>query len=138
MLFRSSFLRAQLYATMASLAAGMDLLHQEKVAVDRLMGHGGLFKTPVVGQRYMAAATGSPVWVMETAGEGGAYGIALLAAYLRLGQGQTLDAFLEKTVFAGAPGTVQQPLEEDAKGFRAYLDRFLAGLDVQKAAVASL
>ncbi|MCI8844331.1 MAG: ATPase [Oscillospiraceae bacterium] len=134
----ASFLRAQLYATMASLAAGMDLLHQEKVAVDRLMGHGGLFKTPVVGQRYMAAATGSPVWVMETAGEGGAYGIALLAAYLRLGQGQTLDAFLEKTVFAGAPGTVQQPLEEDAKGFRAYLDRFLAGLDVQKAAVASL
>ena len=134
----ASFLRAQLYATMASLAAGMDLLHQEKVSIDRLMGHGGLFKTPVVGQRYMAAATGSPVWVMETAGEGGAYGIALLAAYLRLGQGRTLDDFLEKTVFAGAPGSVQEPLEEDAKGFRVYLDRFLAGLDVQKAAVEKL
>lgn len=134
----ASFLRAQLYATMASLAAGMDLLHQEKVVIDRLMGHGGLFKTPVVGQRYMAAAAGSPVWVMETAGEGGAYGIALLAAYLRLGQGRTLDDFLDKTVFAGAPGTVQEPLAEDAKGFRAYLDRFLAGLDVQKAAVEKL
>lgn len=134
----ASFLRAQLYATMASLAAGMDLLRQEKVAIDRLMGHGGLFKTPVVGQRYMAAATGSPVWVMETAGEGGAYGIALLAAYLCLGKGQTLDVFLEKTVFAGAPGTVQKPLEEDEKGFRSYLDRFIAGLPVQKAAVEKL
>ena len=116
----------------------MDLLRQEKVAIDRLMGHGGLFKTPVVGQRYMAAATGSPVWVMETAGEGGAYGIALLAAYLCLGKGQTLDVFLEKTVFAGAPGTVQKPLEEDEKGFRSYLDRFIAGLPVQKAAVEKL
>ncbi len=134
----ASFLRAQLYATMASLAAGMDLLNQEHVAIDRLMGHGGLFKTPVVGQRYMAAATGSKVWVMETAGEGGPYGMALLAAYRCAGKGQDLGTFLEEEVFAGTPGTVQEPLEEDVKGFRAYLDRFLAGLDVQKAAVEKL
>jgi len=134
----ANFLRAQLYATLASLAAGMDLLAKENVAIDRLMGHGGLFKTPVVGQRYLAAATGSPVWVMETAGEGGSYGIALLAAYRVRGGGRPLEEFLEKDVFAGTPGTVREPLPEDAAGFRAYLDRFLAGLPVQRAAVENL
>ncbi len=134
----ANFLRAQLYATLASLAAGMDLLAKENVAIDRLMGHGGLFKTPVVGQSYLAAATGSPVWVMENAGEGGPYGMALLVAYRAKGAGRTLEEFLEKDVFAGTPGTVREPSPEDVAGFRKYLDRFLAGLPVQRAAVDNL
>ena len=134
----ANFLRAQLYSTLASLAAGMVILEQENVAIDRLMGHGGLFKTPVVGQKYLAAATNSPIWVMETAGEGGPYGMALLAAYLKDGAGMTLEAFLAEKVFAGTTGTVLEPEEADMAGFKAYLDRFLAGLPVERAAVECL
>lgn len=134
----ANFLRAQLYSTLASLAAGMEILSGEDVVIDRLMGHGGLFKTPVVGQKYLAAATNSPVWVMETAGEGGPYGMALLAAYFKDGGGQTLEDFLEKWVFAGVPGTVLEPDEVDVAGFRAYLRRFRAGLPVEQAAVDCL
>ena len=134
----ANFLRAQLYSTLASLAAGMVILEKEKVAIDRLMGHGGLFKTPVVGQKYLAAATNSPVWVMETAGEGGPYGMALLAAYMKDGAGKTLEAFLDEKVFAGTPGTVMEPESADVAGFKTYLDRFLAGLAVERAAVDHL
>ena len=131
----ANFLRAQLYSTLASLAAGMVILERENVTIDRLMGHGGLFKTPVVGQKYLAAATNSAVWVMETAGEGGPYGMALLAAYLKDGNGATLEDFLAEKVFAGTPGTVLEPEAGDVAGFKAYLDRFLAGLPVERAAV---
>ena len=134
----ANFLRAQLYSTLASLAAGMEILEKENVAIDRLMGHGGLFKTPVVGQKYLAAATNSPVWVMETAGEGGPYGMALLAAFLRDGNGATLEDFLAEKIFAGTPGTVLQPEEQDVAGFKAYLNRFLLGLPVERAAVEHL
>ena len=134
----ANFLRSQLYGTLASLAAGMVILEKEEVAIDRLMGHGGLFKTPVVGQKYLAAATNSPVWVMETAGEGGPYGMALLAAYLKDGDGATLEDFLAQKVFAGTPGTVLEPEEADVAGFKAYLNRFLAGLPVERAAVDHL
>lgn len=130
----ANFLRAQLYSTMASLAAGMKILLDENVVIDRLMGHGGLFKTPVVGQKYLAAATDSPVWVMETAGEGGPYGMALLAAYLRHSREMTLDQFLENKVFAGTPGSVLEPDPEDVAGFKAYLERFVNGLPVERAA----
>lgn len=134
----ANFLRSQLYATLASLAAGMKILENEKVSIDRLMAHGGLFKTPVVGQKYMAAATNSPVWVMETAGEGGPYGMALLAAFLKDGKGATLEDFLADSVFAGTSGTVLEPDEADVAGFKAYLNRFLAGLPVERAAVEHL
>ena len=134
----ANFLRSQLYGTLASLAAGMVILEKEEVAIDRLMGHGGLFKTPMVGQKYLAAATNSPVWVMETAGEGGPYGMALLAAYLKDGDGATLEDFLARKVFAGTPGTVLEPEEADVAGFKAYLNRFLAGLPVERAAVDHL
>lgn len=134
----ANFLRAQLYSTLASLAAGMVILERENVTIDRLMGHGGLFKTPVVGQKYLAAATNSAVWVMETAGEGGPYGMALLAAYLKDGNGTTLEDFLAEKVFAGTPGTVLEPDAADVAGFKAYLDRFLAGLPVERAAVEHL
>lgn len=131
----ANFLRAQLYSTLATLAAGMDILSEEQVAVDRLMGHGGLFKTPGVGQRYLAAATNSPVWVMKTAGEGGPYGMALLAAFSVDGGGRALEEYLEKEVFAQAPGAVLEPDEKDAAGFRAYMERFRKGLAVERAAV---
>ena len=134
----ANFLRAQLYSTLASLAAGMEILEKENVAIDRLMGHGGLFKTPVVGQKYLAAATNSPVWVMETAGEGGPYGMALLAAYFKDGGGSTLEDFLAEKIFAGTPGTVLEPEDQDVAGFKAYLNRFLAGLPVERAAVDHL
>ena len=134
----ANFIRAQLYSTMATLAAGMELLHREHVAINRMMGHGGLFKTPVVGQKYMAAAMNAPVWVMKTAGEGGPYGMALLAAFLMEGDGLSLEDFLEQKVFASASGTVLKPEAEDVAGFRAYLERFLSGLNVERSAVKYL
>ena len=133
----ANFLKAHLYSTRASLAAGMVILEKENVEIDRLMGHGGLFKTPVVGQKYLAAATNSPVWVMETAGEGGPYGIALLAAYLKNNE-TVLEDFLFNTVFADAPGSKLEPQSEDVAGFKTYLDRFLAGLKVEQAAIETL
>lgn len=134
----ANFLRAQLYSTLASLAAGMEILKKENVAIDRLMGHGGLFKTPMVGQKYLAAATHSPVWVMETAGEGGPYGMALLAAYMIDGGGTALEEFLADQIFADTPGTVLEPEAADVAGFKAYLNRFLAGLPMERAAVDHL
>ena len=101
------------------------------------MGHGGLFKTPVVGQKYLAAATNSPVWVMETAGEGGPYGMAVLAAYLKNNE-KALEDFLNESIFADAPGTKLEPQTADVVGFKAYLDRFMAGLPVEQAAIDTL
>ena len=134
----ADFMRAQLYGSLSSLAAGMKILLDENVVIDRLMGHGGLFKTAGVGQRYLAAATKSPVWVMETAGEGGPYGMALLALYLVRGGGRTLESFLEEDIFAGASGSVMEPDPDDAAGFDAYLTRFLGGLAAERAAVEHL
>ncbi|MCD8085410.1 MAG: ATPase, partial [Clostridiales bacterium] len=135
----ANFLRAQLYSTMSTLKIGMDLLAQEHVAIDSLTGHGGLFKTPVVGQKYMAAACNAPVTCMETAGEGGPYGMALLAAY-RAGKadGETLEAFLSDKVFAGVAGTTLQPVAEDVEGFNRFLTRYKAGLAVERDAVETL
>jgi sugar (pentulose or hexulose) kinase len=135
----ANFLRAQLYSTMATLKIGMDILAGENVTIDRLMGHGGLFKTPVVGQKYLAAATDSPVSVMETAGEGGPYGMALLAAYmLRKGDGETLEAYLKNKVYAGAIVSTLAPEKEDVKGFNAFLERYEKSLAAEKAAVENL
>ena len=131
-----NFMRAQLYSALATLKLGMDILAGEQVAVDRLLGHGGFFKTPVVGQRIMAAAAGAPVSVMETAGEGGPWGMALLAAYcVRKAQGQTLEDYLENQVFAGQPVTTLAPEAADVEGFNAFIRRYSAGLAVERAAV---
>ena len=130
----ANFMRAQLYSAMATLAAGMQCLREETVAIDRMTGHGGLFKTPVVGQKYMAAALNAPVRVMRTAGEGGPYGMALLAAYRLLGGERSLEQFLEEDVFAGVEGRVLEPDPQDAAGFRAYLGRFLENLPVERLA----
>ena len=135
----ANFFKAQLYATMATLKIGMDILAQEGAAIDSLMGHGGLFKTPVVGQSYLAAACGAPVACMETAGEGGPYGMALLAAYmLRKAEGERLEDFLGRRVFAGAAGTTVQPSAALKEGFNTYIRRYRALLEVERAAVEHL
>ncbi len=134
----ANFFKAQLYATMATLKIGMDILASEHVAIDSLTGHGGLFKTPVVGQSYMAAACNAPVTCMETAGEGGPYGMALLASYLLNKDGERLEDFLTNRVFAGAAGSTIQPDPVLAEGFNTYIRRYQALLQVERAAVDAL
>ena len=135
----ANFFRAQLYSTMSTLKIGMDILAKEHVAIDSLTGHGGLFKTPVVGQKYMAAACGAPVTCMETAGEGGPYGMALLAAYmLEKAEGETLEDYLNTHVFAGAKGVTLAPEKADVEGFHDYITRYTAMLDVERKAVEVL
>ena len=133
----ANFLRSQLYATMATLKIGMDILAEEGVAIDSLTGHGGLFKTPVVGQKYMAAACGASVTCMETAGEGGPYGMALLAAYMDRRE-ESLEEFLSRDVFASAKSTTLHPEQADMEGFNRYLAAFKAGLAAEKAALETI
>ena len=132
----ANFMRAQLYGAIGVLKLGNDiLLKEEKVKVDRITGHGGYFKTPGVGQRILAAALGSPISVMETAGEGGAWGIALLAGYLIAGNGQTLADYLDSQVFAGNTGTSVEPTAEDVAGFEKYIETYKRCLPIEQAAV---
>ena len=135
-----NFMRAQLFSAMATLRLGMDILFEkEKVELSRLCGHGGLFKTPVVGQRLMAGAMNTPVVVMETAGEGGAWGIALLAEFLRTKEdGETLEDFLQTKVFGEDQGTSVSPQKEDVDSFNDYMTRYKAAIAVEKAAVGAL
>lgn len=135
----ANFMRAHLNAAVATLAIGMELLHGEGVKLDSLLGHGGLFKTPVVGQRLLAAALNIPVTCMETAGEGGPWGMALLAAYmLNKKEGQSLEDYLKHEVFAGGSSSTIAPDAGDAAGFQAYLARYRAALEAEKAAVAAM
>ncbi|MBQ3488404.1 MAG: ATPase [Clostridia bacterium] len=135
----ANFFRATLYATMATLKLGMDILAKENVRIDSMTGHGGLFKTPLVGQKYMAAACNAPVTCMETAGEGGPYGMALLAAFMaNKAEGETLEAYLSDRVFAGVTGRTLAPDPVDVEGFDAYIRRFRAMLAVEQAAVENV
>lgn len=133
----ANFMRTHLYTALAALKSGMDILSgEEQVRIDRLYGHGGLYKTPVVGQRITAAAMNTPVSVMETAGEGGAWGIAVLAAYMQKKEkGESLAEYLEKKVFADAEGTTMEPVLEDVKGFEAFMERYHNGLGIEREAV---
>ena len=134
-----NLMRAQLYAAVATLKLGMDLLAQENVQLDRMMGHGGYFKTPVIGQRMMAAAVGAPVSVMETAGEGGPWGMALLAAYMmEKAADQTLEDYLDSRVFVGQRMSTIIPAAEDVEGFHRFLDGYRNGFAIQRAACESL
>ena len=132
----ANFLRATLYSTMATLKIGMDILASEGVVIDSLTGHGGLFKTPLVGQKYLAAACNAPVTCMQTAGEGGPYGMALLAAYaMQKQEGQTLEGYLNERVFAKVQGSTVAPDEQDVAGFTAYMKDYHALLEVEKTAI---
>jgi sugar (pentulose or hexulose) kinase len=135
----ANFMRNLLYSSMATLKLGMDILtEKEKVRVDKILGHGGLFKTQGVGQRFMAAALNTPVAVMESAGEGGAWGIALLAAYLVLQSGETLEEFLDKKVFVENAGTSLAPDPKDVEGFALFIKRYEKGLAVERSAVENI
>lgn len=130
-----NFMRSILYATVCALKDGNDILFKEEgVKVDRITAHGGLFKTKGVGQRVLAAALDSPISVMETAGEGGAWGIALLAAFMASGS-KDLPGWLDDVVFAGNVGESVSPSAEAVAGFNAYMDNYKACLGVEAAAV---
>ena len=135
----ANFMRVHLFASLGALKIGLGIFDREQVKIDRVLGHGGFFKTPEVGQRIMAAAMNAPVSVMETAGEGGAWGIALLAAYRAAkGADETLEAYLESKVFAGAQGTTLAPDARDVEGFNAFMERYKKGLVIERAAVDGL
>lgn len=133
----ANFMRAQLYASVGVLKIGNDILfNEEKVRVDRITGHGGLFRTKGVGQRVLAAALNTPISVMETAGEGGAWGIALLAGYMVWNRDNlNLADYLDKVVFAGNTGTSVSPLKEDVAGFDSYIEAYKAGFPIEAEAV---
>jgi len=134
-----NFIRTQLFTSLCALRTGLDILFKdEHVKVDEIRGHGGFFKTLEVGQRIMAAATNTPVSVLETAGEGGAWGIALLASYMmRSDRNTLLPAFLQK-VFAGTMGKVVNPDPVDVEGFQIFFELYHKGLAIERAAVETL
>ena len=136
----ANFMRANLYASLEVLIVGMDiLLKEEKVAVDEILGHGGLFKTKGVGQSILAAALDTPVSVMETAGEGGAWGIALLASYMNnKAEDEALDDYLDAKVFAGQKGTKMDPDPKDVEGYNTFIERFKKTLPIMKAATETM
>ena len=136
----ANFMRVNLYTALGALKTGLDILSsKEGVEVDKILGHGGLFKTPGVGQKILAAAMNAPVSVMETAGEGGAWGIALLASYmLQKKDGESLADYLDSRVFADSKAIRVEPDTEDVAGFETFMKRYQAGLAIERAAVESL
>ncbi len=136
----SNFMRTHLYSSLATLKIGLDILFkQEGVTLDNLMGHGGLFKTKGVGQKIMAAAASVPVSVMETAGEGGAWGIAVLADYMKQKQnGETLEQYLNNKVFANSEAVTIAPSQKDSEGFDKFIELYQKCLPIEKAAVETM
>jgi sugar (pentulose or hexulose) kinase len=133
----ANFIRVNLFTALGALKTGLDiLLKQESVKLDEILGHGGLFKTKEVGQKIMAAAINAPVTVMETAGEGGAWGIALLASYLiNKTNDEPLEKYLNEKVFAGKSGSTVAPDQKDVDGFNEFMKRYTKGLAIERAAV---
>lgn len=136
----ANFMRVHLFSSLGALRIGLNILFdQEKVQIDQILGHGGFFKTKGVGQKMMAAAMNVPVSVMETAGEGGAWGIALLAAYmLRKAANEPFDAYLADKVFAGENSVTIEPDPQDVSGFATFMERYTQGLGIERAAVDGL
>ena len=136
----ANFMRTQLLSSLATLKIGLDILTKtEHVAIDKLYGHGGFFKTPGVGQRMLSAAVGAPVSVMETAGEGGPYGMALLAAFmLWKDDGESLEDYLDNKVFASAATSTLMADEAETAGFAAFLERYRKALPLEKTATEVL
>jgi len=133
----ANFMRTHLYSSLATLKVGLDILFKEEaINVDKMYGHGGLFKTKDVGQKIMAAAMNTPVFVMETAGEGGAWGIAILAYYMKNKEAEeSLATYLETKVFGGEQGTKIIPEPEDVKGFDLFMNKYIEGLKIERTAV---
>ena len=133
----ANFMRVHLFTSLGALKAGLDiLLKEEGVQVDKVLGHGGLFKTKGVGQKMMAAAMNTPVSVMETAGEGGAWGIAVLADFMKSrNESETLSGYLNKKVFAVQTELTIEPDTADVEGFELFMKRYLEGLPIERAAV---
>ncbi len=136
----ANFMRTNLYASLAVLKTGLDILmREEQVQIDEIFGHGGLFKTKGVGQNILAAALNTPVSVMETAGEGGAWGMALLASYMvNKTDNETLDAYLSNHVFKDGSILTVAPDPKDVEGFEAFMTRYTKGLAIERAAVESI
>jgi len=136
----SNFMRVHLFSALGTLKIGMDILFEdEQVKIDQILGHGGFFKTEEVGQKIMAAAMNVPVSVMETAGEGGAWGIALLASYmLRKKENEPLEAYLSNKVFAEVNSKTIAPNQGDVDGFTAFMERYKGGIAIERAAVQAL
>ncbi|MCI9453538.1 MAG: FGGY-family carbohydrate kinase [Dorea sp.] len=136
----ANFMRVNLYTALGAIKVGMDLLlKEEDVAIDSILGHGGLFKTKGVGQRILAAAINAPVSVMETAGEGGPWGVALLAAYMKnKADGESLEDYLAKKVFAGNAGSRMEPNPKDVEGYEVFTQRYKKGIEIEKAALEYL
>ena len=133
-----NFMRTHLSSACASLKIGMDILFEEQVKIDSIIGHGGFFKVPGVGQRIMAAALGAPVNVMATASEGGPWGMAILAAYMKNNGGESLADYLSGHVFADIECSAVRPDSADEAGFAAFMQRYKASLAVERAAVEAL
>lgn len=136
----ANFMRVHLFTSLGALKTGMDiLLKKEGVRLDQILGHGGLFKTKGAGQKIVAAAIDTPVSVMETAGEGGAWGIALLASYMKNKEtDEKLEDYLNQKVFAGQKGSKEEPDAEDVRGFETFIQRYTKGLAIERAAVEHL
>ena len=134
-----NFARAIVFSALGAIKIGMNILNAEGVQVDKMTGHGGLYKTKDVGQKLTAAAFNAPVSVMETAGEGGAWGIALLAEYMmNKADGETLDSYLDNKVFAGMKSVVLEPDPRDVEGFEKFMERYVAALPAERAAVETM
>ena len=135
-----NFMRTHLFSALGALKIGLDILFEgEHVKIDKILGHGGFFKTKDVGQKFMAAAMNVPVSVMETAGEGGAWGIALLAAYLmQKADGEALETYLARQVFVGEGEITINPDPSDVKGFASFMERYKQGLVIEKTAVEAM
>jgi sugar (pentulose or hexulose) kinase len=133
-----NLVRSLVYSCIASLKAGMDILtEQEHVKLEKIYAHGGFFKTPVPSQNFLSAALGADVTLMQTAGEGGAWGIALLADYMASRKsGETLENYLDNRVFADMKGNTVSPSQEDVDGINGYMKNYLSGLAAVKAAVS--
>ena len=136
----ANFMRVHLLSALATLKIGLDILTQtEKVQIEKLCGHGGFFKTPGVGQRMLSAAVGAPVSVMETAGEGGPYGMALLAAYMLFkDEGEPLEDYLDNKVFADAVSVTLMAEASDIAGFSVFLSRYKKALPMERCATEVL
>ena len=136
----ANFMRTHLLSALTTMKIGLDILaREENLTVDRLLAHGGFFKTPGVGQRILSAAARAPIAVMQTAGEGGPYGMALLCAYMLWHEeGESLEDYLDNKVFASAPAVTVMATQEEIDGFEKYAQRYLRAFDIEKIAAETL